>query len=172
MCDVTKCVMRDGEPRRRGGARRAAPLHGTRPGSARWCNHMVGHKIRSGAHSAFNSRVSTLTLHTVEQRHASCGQTCESTVVLAGRGGGRNLNFEGTLGHVARAWRLASLACLARVCRRAVRRARCRPPGRGHSGKNHSDRPGAPSAGRVRVGRRPRGAGVLFVFPCGAIAFR
>lgn len=61
-----------------------------------WCNHMVGHKIRSGAHSAFNSRVSTLTLHTVEQRHASCGQTCESTVVLAGRGGGRNLNFEGT----------------------------------------------------------------------------
>ena len=133
----------------------------------------VGHKIRSGAHSAFNSRVSTLTLHTVEQRHASCGQTCESTVVLAGRGGGAGSNFEarGTLGHVARAWRLASLACLARVCRRAVRRARCRPPGRGHSGKNHSDRPGAPSAGRVRAGRRNPGRERLF-FPCGAIAFR
>ena len=141
----------------RGGPGTAAP-----GGSDRWCNHMVGHKIRSGAHSAFNSRVSTLTLHTVEQRHASCGQTCESTVVLAGRGGGRNLNFEGTLGHVARAWRLASLACLARVCRRAVRRARCRPPGRGHSGKNHSDRPGAPSAGRVRAGRRNPGRECYF----------
>ena len=156
----------------RAAGRTAAPRDaraGSDPGAIIWWGTRY-----EAPHSAFNSRVSTLTLHTVEQRHASCGQTCESTVVLAGRGGGAGTsNFEarGTLGHVARAWRLASLACLARVCRRAVRRARCRPPGRGHSGKNHSDRPGAPSAGRVRAGRRNPGRERLF-FPCGAIAFR
>ena len=66
--------------------------------------------------------------------------------------GNDQVNLLCTASAAVLAWRLASLACLARVCRRAVRRARCRPPGRGHSGKNHSDRPGAPSAGRVRVG--------------------
>ena len=152
-------------PRGRAGraaGRTAAPRDaraGSDPGASIWWGTRY-----EAPHSAFNSRVSTLTLHTVEQRHASCGQTCESTVVLAGRGGGAGSNFEarGTLGHVARAWRLASLACLARVCRRAVRRARCRPPGRGHSGKNHSDRPGAPSAGRVRAGRRNPGRECYF----------
>ena len=165
--------MRDGETRRRGaaGARgaRGGPHRCTAPGRDPRAGAIIWWGTRYEApHSAFNSRVSTLTLHTVEQRHASCGQTCESTVVLAGRGGGAGSNFEarGTLGHVARAWRLASLACLARVCRRAVRRAvrraRCRPPGRGHSGKNHSDRPGAPSAGRVRAGRRNPGRECYF----------
>ena len=151
-------------PRGRAGraaGRTAAPRDaraGSDPGAIIWWGTRY-----EAPHSAFNSRVSTLTLHTVEQRHASCGQTCESTVVLAGRGGGAGTQLRGrTLGHVARAWRLASLACLARVCRRAVRRARCRPPGRGHSGKNHSDRPGAPSAGRVRAGRRNPGRECYF----------
>lgn len=80
------------------------------------------HSVRHSVLSTLASRNSHCTLSTVEQRHASCGQTCDSTVVLAGRGGGAGTQLRGrTLGHVARAWRLASLACLARVCRRAVR---------------------------------------------------
>ena len=164
--------MRDGETpcwgrtRRRGGAARGA--RGAR-GAAHRARCLTRDPILvqlcwgtryEAPHSVLStlaSRNSHCTLSTVEQRHASCGQTCESTVVLAGRGGGAGTQLRGrTLGHVARAWRLASLACLARVCRRAVRRARRRPPGRGHSGKNHSDRPGAQSAGRVRAGRRTR----------------
>ena len=166
--------MRDGETRRRGGARRAAPLHrGTRG------RDPILVQLYGGAQdtkrpivlSTLASRHSHCTLSSRDMPHADRRVSRQSCWPGGEGERGRNFEARGTLGHVARAWRLASLACLARVCRRAVRRARCRPPGRGHSGKNHSDRPGAPSAGRVRAGRRNPGAGVLF-FPCGAIAFR
>ena len=158
--------MRDGEPRRRGGARRAAPLHPADPcdpaGAIIWWG--TRYEAAPIVLSTLASRHSHCTLSSRDMPHAD-RRVSRQSCWPGGEGERGRLRGRGTLGHVARAWRLASLACLARVCRRAVRRARCRPPGRGHSGKNHSDRPGAPSAGRVRVGRRTPGRGSVIRFP-------